>query len=73
ASNLECDHIIPRSMYQQLGYKCDTLEQKVRVTLEFFHNHSNLRTVCTDCHKKLTSMYLSNKFKKEEERIILKH
>jgi hypothetical protein len=23
--------------------------------------------VCTDCHKKLTSMYLSNKFKKEGE------
>jgi 5-methylcytosine-specific restriction endonuclease McrA len=73
ASNLECDHIIPRSMYQQLGYKYDTLEQKVRVTLELFHNHSNLRTVCTNCHKKLTSMYLSNKFKKEGERIILKH
>jgi 5-methylcytosine-specific restriction endonuclease McrA len=72
SSNLECDHIIPRSMYQELGYKYDTLENKVRATLEFFHNHSNLRTVCTDCHKKITSTYLSNKSKKEE-RIILKN
>ena len=54
-----------------MGYKYDTLENKIRVTLEFFHNHSNLRTVCRDCHKQVTSMYLSNKFKKEEKRILL--
>src|SRR5918996_72997 len=73
SSNLECDHIIPRSLYQQLGYKYDTLENKIRVTLEFFHNHSNLRTLCTDCHKQVTSMYLSNKFKKEGKRVLLEN
>jgi 5-methylcytosine-specific restriction endonuclease McrA len=60
-------------MYQQMGYKYDTLENKIKVTLEFLHNHSNLRTVCSDCHKRVTSTYLSSKFKKEGERIILKH
>jgi hypothetical protein len=52
-------------LYQQLGYKYDTLENKIKVTIEFFHNHSNLRTVCRDCHKQVTSTFLSNKFKKE--------
>src|SRR5918997_1547595 len=31
SANLECDHIIPRSMYQQMGYKYDTLENKIKV------------------------------------------
>jgi 5-methylcytosine-specific restriction endonuclease McrA len=60
-------------LYQHLGYKHDTLENKIRVTLEFFHNHSNLRTVCRDCHKQVTSMYLSNKFKKEGKRVLLEN
>ena len=70
-TNLECDHIIPRSLYQQLGYKYDTLENKIKVTIEFFHNHSNLRTVCRDCHKQVTSTFLSNKFKKDDRRVFL--
>lgn len=73
SSNLECDHIVPKSLYQKLGYKYDTLENKIRVTLEFFHNHGNLRTVCRDCHKQVTSMYLSNKFKKEGKRVLLEN
>ena len=73
SANLECDHIIPRSLYQQLGYKYDTLENKIKVTIEFFHNHSNLRTVCRDCHKQVTSTFLSNKFKKEGQGIILEN
>jgi 5-methylcytosine-specific restriction endonuclease McrA len=73
SANLECDHIIPRSSYQQLGYKYDTLENKIKVTIEFFHNHSNLRTVCRDCHKQVTSTFLSNKFKKEGQEIILEN
>ena len=71
SEKLECHHIIPRSLYQQLGYKYDTLENKIRVTLEFFHNHDNLRTVCRDCHKQVTSVYLSNKFKKDDRRVYL--
>ena len=61
--NLECDHIIPKSLYEQLGYKYDTLENKIKVTLEFFHNRNNLRTLCHDCHKQVTSSYLRNKLK----------
>jgi hypothetical protein len=60
-------------LYQQLGYKYDTLENKIKVTIEFFHNHSNLRTVCRDCHKQVTSTFLSNKFKKEGQEIILEN
>jgi hypothetical protein len=60
-------------MYQQLGYKYDTLENKIKVTIEFFHNHSNLRTVCRDCHKQVTSTFLSNKSKREGQGIILEN
>jgi 5-methylcytosine-specific restriction endonuclease McrA len=61
SKKLECDHIIPRSLYEQNGYKFDTLENKIKTTLEFFHNHNNLRTLCRDCHKRVTSKYLSIK------------
>jgi 5-methylcytosine-specific restriction endonuclease McrA len=61
--NLECDHIIPRSLYEEHGYRCDSLENKVKTTLEFLHNHNNLRTLCRKCHKTITSKYLSGKKK----------
>lgn len=67
---LECDHVIPRSLYEQLGYKYDTLENKINVTLEFFHNRNNLRTLCHDCHKQVTSRYLRNKSRKEGGRLL---
>ena len=73
SANLECDHIIPRSMYQRLGYKYDTLENKIKVTVEFFHNHNNLRTVCRECHKQVTSTFLSNRLKKEGQEIVLEN
>jgi 5-methylcytosine-specific restriction endonuclease McrA len=60
-------------LYQQLGYKYDTLENKIKVTLEFFHNHSNLRTICRKCHKQVTSTYLSNKSKIGGKKIILEN
>ena len=63
SKKLECDHIVPRSLYEQSGYKFDTLENKIRATLEFFHNHNNLRTLCHDCHRSVTSRYLSIKFR----------
>jgi 5-methylcytosine-specific restriction endonuclease McrA len=56
---LECDHIVPRSLYTKLGYKYDTHENKVKATLEFFHNHNNLRTLCSDCHRLETRRCLS--------------
>lgn len=58
---LECDHIIPKSCYKQLGYKFNTLEEKIRTVTEFFHNHNNLRTLCKGCHKKVTIEYLKTK------------
>src|SRR5919198_4334370 len=64
SKKLECDHIIPRSLYEQYGYKYDTLENKIKTTLEFLHSHNNLRTVCYDCHKHVTSKYLSSKKEK---------
>jgi 5-methylcytosine-specific restriction endonuclease McrA len=60
---LECDHIVPRSLYQQLGYKFDTLDNKIKTTLEFFHNQNNLRTLCTECHKQVTGIYLRGRTK----------
>ncbi len=66
SKKLECDHIIPKSLYGQQGYKHDTLENKIKATLEFFHNHKNLRTLCSDCHKQVTAKYLSDKFKVKE-------
>ena len=66
SKKLECDHIIPKSLYGQQGYKYDTLENKIKATLEFFHNHKNLRTLCSDCHKQVTAKYLSDKFKVKE-------
>ena len=64
SKKLECDHIIPRSLYKQYGYKYDTFENKIKTTLEFLHSHNNLRTVCYDCHKHVTSKYLSSKKEK---------
>jgi 5-methylcytosine-specific restriction endonuclease McrA len=51
---LECDHIIPKSYYTFLGYNFDTLENKIKTVLEFFHNENNLRTLCYNCHKEVT-------------------
>ncbi len=51
---LECDHIVPKSYYLHLGYRFDTLENKVKTMLEFIHNKDNLRTVCYNCHKQVT-------------------
>jgi len=65
SKKLECDHIVPRSLYKEKGYEFDTLENKIRATLEFFHNHNNLRTLCQDCHRGVTSKYLSLKHKGE--------
>ena len=59
--NLECDHIVPKSLFEQRGYKFDTLENKVKATLEFFHNPSNLRTLCYHCHRRVTAGYLRAK------------
>ena len=64
SKKLECDHIIPRSLYERYGYKYDTLENKIKTTLEFLHSHNNLRTVCYDCHKHVTSEYLSSEKEK---------
>ncbi|HEY7228711.1 MAG TPA: hypothetical protein VH481_11385, partial [Nitrososphaeraceae archaeon] len=55
---LECDHIVPRSLYKKLGYKFDSLENKVKTITEFLHNHNNLRTLCKGCHKKVTKEFL---------------
>lgn len=63
SNKLECDHIVPRSLYQQLGYKFDTLDNKIKTTLEFFHNQNNLRTLCNECHKQVTGIYLRGKTK----------
>ncbi len=59
--NLECDHIVPRSLFEQRGYKFDTFENKIKATLEFFHSPNNLRTVCYSCHKHVTAIYLRGK------------
>jgi 5-methylcytosine-specific restriction endonuclease McrA len=59
--NLECDHIVPKSLFEQRGYKFDTLENNVKATIEFFHNPSNLRTLCYHCHRRVTAGYLRAK------------
>jgi 5-methylcytosine-specific restriction endonuclease McrA len=51
---LECDHIVPKSYYYNFGYRFDTLENKIKTILEFFHNKDNLRTLCYNCHKEVT-------------------
>jgi len=61
SNKLECDHIVPRSLYKQLGYQFDTLENKINVILEFFHNPDNLRTLCYTCHKSVTTKYIATK------------
>ena len=58
---LECDHIVPRSLYKKLGYRFDSLENKVKTITEFLHNHDNLRTLCNECHKRVTKQYLCGK------------
>jgi 5-methylcytosine-specific restriction endonuclease McrA len=59
SARLECDHIIPRSLFKELGYKFDTFENKVSATLDFLHNHNNLRTLCHSCHREVTCTYLA--------------
>ncbi|HKQ21125.1 MAG TPA: hypothetical protein VJS91_03720, partial [Nitrososphaeraceae archaeon] len=51
----------PRSLYEKLGYKFDSLENKVKTITEFLHNHNNLRTLCRDCHKGVTKEFLRSK------------
>ena len=48
SKKLECDHIIPRSLYEQNGYKFDTLENKIKATIEFFLNYFS--TMPLDVH-----------------------
>ena len=55
---LECDHIIPRSLYKKFGYRFDSLENKIKMITEFLHNHNNLRTLCNECHKRVTKEFL---------------
>lgn len=55
---LECDHITPRSLYKKLGYRFDSLDNKIKTITEFLHSHDNLRTLCKECHKKVTKKYL---------------
>jgi 5-methylcytosine-specific restriction endonuclease McrA len=61
SKNLQCDHIVPRSLGSKHGYTFDTFENRMRAVLEFLHNRNNLRTVCQTCHKRLTSEYLSKR------------
>ncbi len=58
---LECDHIIPKSYFSYLGYSFDSLENKIKTILEFLHNKDNLRTLCSICHKQVTSGYKKQK------------
>lgn len=58
---LECDHLIPKSNYYNFGYRFDTLENKIKTIIEFFHNKDNLRTLCYRCHKQVTIDYRKTK------------
>jgi 5-methylcytosine-specific restriction endonuclease McrA len=58
---LECDHIIPKSYYYNFGYRFDTLENKIKTILEFYHNKDNLRTLCYKCHKEVTIKHKKTK------------
>ena len=64
---LECDHIIPRSLYEKLGYRFDSLENKVKTITEFLHNHDNLRTLCKEFHKRVTKEYLRSNVNASEK------
>jgi 5-methylcytosine-specific restriction endonuclease McrA len=59
---LECDHLIPKSSYYDFGYRFDSLENKVKTTMEFFHNKDNLRTLCYMCHKEITMAHRKQKW-----------
>ncbi|MBA3751059.1 MAG: hypothetical protein H0X03_09265 [Nitrosopumilus sp.] len=63
---LECDHIVPKVYYYDFGYRFDTLENKIKTIIEFFHNKDNLRTLCYNCHKQVT---LNNK---RQKRLMIK-
>jgi 5-methylcytosine-specific restriction endonuclease McrA len=65
---LECDHITPRSLYKKLGYKFDSLDNKVKTITEFLHNHNNLRTLCRDCHKGVTKEFLRSKHDRDMQK-----
>ncbi len=58
---LECDHLVPKSYYYTFGYRFDTLENKIKAILEFFHNQDNLRTLCYKCHKEVTIKHRKEK------------
>ena len=51
---------LSKSLFKQLGYKFDTFENKVSATLDFLHNHNNLRTLCHSCHREVTYRYLAS-------------
>jgi 5-methylcytosine-specific restriction endonuclease McrA len=58
---LECDHIIPKFYYHSFGYRFDTLENRIKTTLEFLHNKDNLRTLCYRCHREVTIKNIKQK------------
>jgi len=58
SKRLECDHIIPRSLYKELGFRFDSLDNKIKTITEFLHSHDNLRTLCKECRKGVTKEYL---------------
>jgi len=64
--SLECDHIKPKSQFELHGYKFDTLENRIKATIEYFHNHDNLRTLCKECHKKVTKQFLKSRLTNQQ-------
>ncbi|MBA3976658.1 MAG: hypothetical protein H0X50_00490 [Nitrosopumilus sp.] len=58
---LECDHLVAKSHYYSFGYRFDSLENKVKTVMEFFHNKDNLRTLCYICHKEITIAHRKQK------------
>jgi hypothetical protein len=56
-------------VYQKLGYKIDTGEDLIKAYLEFFHNHKNLRSLCQECHKKVTADFLSKIGKRKTRKL----
>ena len=61
SSYLECHHIIPRSLYKDLGYSLDSKDNKIKAITEFLHNYKNLKTLCKKCHKTITKEYIRDK------------
>src|SRR5215211_1652155 len=58
---------IRSDVFKRDNYTCQICKNKT--TLEFFHNHNNLRTLCQDCHRQVTSKYLSSKFQVKKKQV----